>query len=624
MSTGYAPTRASPTASASSQNASDDILDGLDALNVATSSLSSSPALAPASLSGTFALTAGGIDDSNVKRVKIICVTNENMEQCCFGLIGVNMNSFCLKIKSTCASHSKGLKHAQSKFGPTVDNFYICKTSAGDSAWSNYTVPNKLLLNKTVFKNDLTQAQTLDEWKALFKACIEVDSSATKDEFDSVVTHMKSPIIVKDLKSAVKFKSLETDIYEYDQAFAFSTENADTEVALLSLTDADLMTVKAANIPEPLTNLVMGITTVLQKLVFQSREARSEMLRRAMLQDVSSDLTGVTAAIAGLKNTIGTTSTSSYPDVWSAVDDMEHKLHGTTFGDFENTVASHATALSQLELSSITYGRRWISLSKNWIPLLTKHESCIRKLNEDIMMLKSAGLDTRRGSLQSGLDIDTMLDNNMFSSDEVQSRHPIMDASRRFASLNLVNEKFTEIHELLTALTARFDPLSADLTTLKDKVDADIMPSEVHSSNLHQSSKGYGTTGVTYKQYFFKDEDAVKRWMQSHMTHPTHGLFVDIVSLSEFFGGDIYVERNTTLNDLYMSNKIGYATMADSIVAASFQNVLPGAYGRKSESTSTSSGTNDMSAQPELPGLSTFKKWDNQDGATGRKYWIKK
>ena len=148
-------------------------------------------------------------------------------------------------------------------------------------------------------------------------------------------------------------------------------------------------------------------------------------------------------------------------------------------------------------------------------------------------------------------------------------------------------------------------------------------PSPVDRPFDYDKIDGYGSAGVTYKQYFFKDENAVKLWMKEHMSSPSHGLFVDIVSFSEFFGGDIYVERNKTLNDLYMSNKIGYATMADSIVAASFQNILPGSYGRNSSSIRTGTDT-DLEAQPELPGLPTFKEWDNHDGATGRKYWIKK
>ena len=66
--------------------------------------------------------------------------------------------------------------------------------------------------------------------------------------------------------------------------------------------------------------------------------------------------------------------------------------------------------------------------------------------------------------------------------------------------------------------------------------------------------------------------------MRANMPHASHGLFVDLVSFSKFFGAERYVEKNTMLNEVYMSSKIGYATIADSIVASSFQNVLPGAY----------------------------------------------
>jgi hypothetical protein len=97
---------------------------------------------------------------------------------------------------------------------------------------------------------------------------------------------------------------------------------------------------------------------------------------------------------------------------------------------------------------------------------------------------------------------------------------------------------------------------------------------------------------------------------------------VDLVSFSEFFRGEKYTECNTTLNELYMSSKIGYATIADSVVAASFQNVLPGAYHGQASSTSGTSDC-DIAAQQELPGLTSFNKWDNRDGRTGRCFWIR-
>ena len=79
------------------------------------------------------------------------------------------------------------------------------------------------------------------------------------------------------------------------------------------------------------------------------------------------------------------------------------------------------------------------------------------------------------------------------------------------------------------------------------------------------------------------------------MNHPSHGLFVDIVSFSEFFGNERYIERNKKLNELYMSDKIGYVTKTDSIVGTSFQKILPAPYGK----VSTGSYDVDVTAQAE-------------------------
>ena len=113
----------------------------------------------------------------------------------------------------------------------------------------------------------------------------------------------------------------------------------------------------------------------------------------------------------------------------------------------------------------------------------------------------------------------------------------------------------------------------------------------------------------------------MKIWKKENLSQPCHSLFVDLVSFTQFFGSDLYVERNITLNELYMSNKIGYQTMADAYVATSFENVLPAAYGHNVWVNPTRPSSDvDMESQPELPGLPSFEKWDHTDGSTGRKY----
>ena len=156
------------------------------------------------------------------------------------------------------------------------------------------------------------------------------------------------------------------------------------------------------------------------------------------------------------------------------------------------------------------------------------------------------------------------------------------------------------------------------------------MESTIESNNLN-TGKNYrpdmendlSFKGVLYKQFYFANPKDVESWLRSNLSQPNHGLFVDIVSFSEFFGKEKYTEDTTTLNKLYMSNRIGYATTADSVVATSFQNILPGAYGRSPESDKNTS-TADMDAQQELPGLPTYKTWDRRDGRSGRRFWIKK
>ena len=107
--------------------------------------------------------------------------------------------------------------------------------------------------------------------------------------------------------------------------------------------------------------------------------------------------------------------------------------------------------------------------------------------------------------------------------------------------------------------------------------------------------------------------------MKDKTNHPSHELFVDVVSFSNFFGNVSYIEHNKTLNELCMSNKSGYGTEEDSIVETSFKNILHVPYGNGS------SGYYDLyvTAQGWLTGLPTLDKWDVHDGRSGWKYWIK-
>ena len=71
-------------------------------------------------------------------------------------------------------------------------------------------------------------------------------------------------------------------------------------------------------------------------------------------------------------------------------------------------------------------------------------------------------------------------------------------------------------------------------------------------NNILRSPQGFGLIGVAYKNFTFANPDAVEAWMDNHMSVLSHGLFVDIISFIEFFGGDCYIEKSDTLNDVHM------------------------------------------------------------------------
>ena len=216
---------------------------------------------------------------------------------------------------------------------------------------------------------------------------------------------------------------------------------------------------------------------------------------------------------------------------------------------------------------------------------------------------------------------------------------PTSNKSARFTSLPIPNANNTsnpngtppnpnQANEIL-ALKATIANLEAKINSLSNVVGNSQQSNAKNASQAyHPQSSSLGFQGVSYNGLFFPDPESVEKWLRSHVTHPSHGLFVDIVSFSEFFGNDRYIERDSTLNEIYLSSKIGYATTADATVAASFQNILPGAYGRAGTSNNSSSSTSvndthDLVAQRELPGLPNFNKWDGLDGRTGRRYWIR-
>jgi hypothetical protein len=91
-----------------------------------------------------------------------------------------------------------------------------------------------------------------------------------------------------------------------------------------------------------------------------------------------------------------------------------------------------------------------------------------------------------------------------------------------------------------------------------------------------------------------------------------YGLFVDAVSLLDFFTSIGHVEAEKTFSSFYNQSKSGFASKYEARVAASLQNLFPMVFGK-----SDASG---LDASDCLPAVTNPEKWDN--GATGLRYQI--
>ena len=81
------------------------------------------------------------------------------------------------------------------------------------------------------------------------------------------------------------------------------------------------------------------------------------------------------------------------------------------------------------------------------------------------------------------------------------------------------------------------------------------------------------------------------------------------------------IQRNTTLNKIYISSKIGHSTAANSI-ESSFKSISLCAYSRPVNSSKQMS-EQELITQPELPFLLRVGKLDNHDGRNGYRFWIR-
>jgi len=178
------------------------------------------------------------------------------------------------------------------------------------------------------------------------------------------------------------------------------------------------------------------------------------------------------------------------------------------------------------------------------------------------------------------------------------SSNPDPDASFRDA--------FKELQQRVDTLTKRL--LNYPVLGSED-LNSQVVSLQAQIKLLQQRIVGEGVQ-IGFK--VFQSFDDLRAWVSLKLPSKRYGLFVDAVSLLDFFTSVGHVDAEQTFTSYYSQKRTGFASMYEARVAASVQNLFPMVFGK-----SDSSG---LDTSEKLPALSDPDKWDN--GATGLKYQI--
>lgn len=133
------------------------------------------------------------------------------------------------------------------------------------------------------------------------------------------------------------------------------------------------------------------------------------------------------------------------------------------------------------------------------------------------------------------------------------------------------------------------------------------MQAQMKQLQLKVVSKGVQIANKTFQT--FKD---VKVWVDLNLPNHRYGLFVDGVSIFEFFSAG-HIDDETTYSSFYSQHRTGFKSTFEAQVASSVQNLIPRVFGKSDSNVDTAEA---------LPALPSPEKWDSNDGNTGLRYQV--
>jgi len=269
---------------------------------------------------------------------------------------------------------------------------------------------------------------------------------------------------------------------------------------------------------------------------------------------------------------------TTFENVWQALERINSKLQeglahvqdSTSY--ISDLVEDMSSNQSVLQDSQLMFQNTITSIQET----IRKHESRFTKILPGLMNVQQTSASSTM------VDVDRKLNQLMQAIEDLQDRQwqTATAASSPSSSLRSTHELDAELRDI-----------KAQLKTLQ----------------LRIVGNGVQIGGVVFQCF-----DDVKSWVVSKFQIRRYGLFVDGVSLLDFFSFVTHTDTEKSMSTFYNQVKSGFLSMYEARLAASTQNLFPMNFGR-----SNSGGMDDSEY---LPALQDPDKWDN--GIMGLRYQI--
>ena len=509
----------------------------------------------------------------------------------CLGMIGAS--KFCIKI---CEENQTGCgvaAHAK-KFSPLGNTFYMKENETRAFIKPAFEAPE---LTREAHDELLAKRYTLKELETLFEDLSEgrmpgwvkevtlpmgEDQSLTIDvsaSFEDIVSvELVSP----------KYSTENLGIFVKPPTLSFESEDEDIE------NDPYFSNLSDAN------GALKGVLTKMRANFMRLRDKWTQTFLEVEESHVNlvKDLQSIKKTSTALRKIMGK------PDNKLA---WERK---TLWEGIETTAVRFDEKTRAISADCIKVGKNVESITSE------QHE--MKQLILEAMAERSSTeVDLKQSLALANLQIQALEDKTAEYDKRFNIIYPLLlDMRAKLANQNISSNASTHpqvelrnLYDKIEALENKVDlavafPTNTTITGFAEQIE-DLQ------QQLHLVNQRITGRGVQISSKVFQSFDDVVIWVKVNLPNHRYGLFVDAISLLDFFSFLGHIDNENQLAAFHNQQKAGFATQYESRVVTSIQNLFPHVFGKAGSEESQ-----------YLPSISDPDKWDN--GMHGLRHSINK